>query len=110
MRGRILSVAVVLALAGCASAGSTSSTTGAKPVSATPPGSTAGEWAVSIVGTPFMFVFRTAVCGASVVLAAPTAAFLSLGLDPSGEAMHTLGKGVATNCSPPYVLTPNSVS
>lgn len=109
MRGRILSVAVVLALAGCATAGSTSST-GTKPVSASPPGSTAGEWAVSIVGTPFMFVFRTAVCGASVILAAPTAAFLSLGLDPYGEGMHTLGRGVATNCSPPYVLTPNSVS
>jgi len=109
MRGRILGVAAALVLAGCASSGSTSSTSGGKSVSASPPGSTAGEWATSIVGTPFMFVFRTAICGASVALAAPTAAFLSLGLDPSGEAMHTLGEGVAANCSPPYVLTPNSV-
>jgi len=67
----------------------------------------AGEWAVAAVGTPFFLAFKTAVCGASLVVAAPAAAAIALTDSPYGMTVSELGDGVAVNCGPPYVLSPN---
>ena len=66
---------------------------------------TAAGWAVSIIGTPFALAFKTVVCGATIVVAAPIAGMLALGAD-SGEGYQALGDGIAQNCGPPYVVSP----
>lgn len=67
----------------------------------------AGQWAVAAIGTPFYLVFKTAVCGASLVVAAPAAAVLTIADSPYGMTVNQLGDGVADNCGPPYVLSPS---
>ena len=79
---------------------------------------TAAGWAVSIIGTPFALAFKTVVCGASIVIAAPVAGFLALGADPSGEGYKALGDGIAQNAgrlmwsrlTPPAELPPAAAS
>ncbi len=66
---------------------------------------TAAGWAVSIIGTPFALAFKTVVCGATLVVAAPVAGMLALGSDAS-EGYQALGDGIAQNCGPPYVVSP----
>ena len=67
----------------------------------------AGQWAVAAVGTPFYLVFKTAVCGATLVVAAPAAAIIALADSPYSMSVNQLGDGVAANCGPPYVLSPS---
>lgn len=67
----------------------------------------AGQWAVAAIGTPFYLAFKTAVCGATLVVAAPAAAVLTVADSPYGLSVDQLGDGVATNCGPPYVLSPS---
>jgi hypothetical protein len=76
---------------------------------ATRPSATAAGWAVSIIGTPFALAFKTVVCGASLVVAAPIAGILALGAD-SSEGYQALGDGIAQNCGPPYVVSPYAAS
>lgn len=66
-----------------------------------------GDAVVSAVSAPFLIVFRGVVCAASVVVAAPTAALVSLS-EPRliGPTTASLGDGLAANCGPPYVLSP----
>ncbi len=128
MSRRAVVVPLMLALAACASApdpagpnatlaplpttyapGPVPLTPAAPPVT-TRSAPTAAGWAVSIIGTPFALVFKTVVCGASLVLAAPAAGFLTLGVDPTGEGYQVLGDGIAQNCGPPYVVSPYSAS
>ena len=59
----------------------------------------------SIIGTPFALAFKTVVCGATLVVAAPVAGMLALGSDAS-EGYQALGDGIAQNCGPPYVVSP----
>jgi hypothetical protein len=66
----------------------------------------AGHVAVAVVGTPVFLAVKTVVCGASLVVAAPTAAVLALADGPYGQGMQTLGDGVRYNCGPPYILRP----
>ncbi|MGI9437356.1 MAG: hypothetical protein ACR2Q4_21420 [Geminicoccaceae bacterium] len=67
----------------------------------------AGQWAVAAVGTPFYLAFKTVICGASVVVAAPTAAIIALADSPYSIGVDKLGDGLAANCGPPYVLSPS---
>lgn len=67
----------------------------------------AGQWAVAAIGTPFYLAFKTAVCGATLVVAAPAAAALAIADSPYGMSVDELGDGVAANCGPPYVLSPS---
>lgn len=67
----------------------------------------AGQWAVAAIGTPFYLVFKTAACGATLVVAAPAAAVLAIADSPYGMSVNQLGDGVAANCGPPYVLSPS---
>lgn len=76
------------------------------PETRAPPSATAGpsDWALAIVGTPFVFAFRTVVCAATAVVAAPTAGLLAL-TEESREGLGYLRYGLAENCGPPYVLS-----
>lgn len=67
------------------------------------PAASAGpsDWALAIVGTPFVFAFRAVVCTATAVVAAPTAGFLALSEDPRPGLLY-LRDGLAQNCGPPY--------
>jgi hypothetical protein len=61
------------------------------------------DWALAVVGTPFVLGFRAVVCAASVVVAAPTAALFAVSEDPHG-GFDYLRDGLAQNCGPPYVV------
>jgi hypothetical protein len=75
------------------------------PVETTRPAATAGpsDWALAIVGTPFLFAFRVVACATTAVLAAPTAGFLALTPDPQ-PGLAYLRDGLGDNCGPPYVV------
>ena len=87
MRGRATVLTMIL-LAGCATAAPEPAPPGGRPVPlhAVPdaaersPAASAGpsDWALAILGTPFVFAFRTAVCAATAVVAAPTAGLVAL--------------------------------
>jgi hypothetical protein len=68
----------------------------AKPVSAGP-----SDWALAIIGTPFVFAFRVVACAATAVVAAPTAGLLVLTPHP-GPDLAYLRDGLGQNCGPPY--------
>ncbi len=72
-------------------------------------GASAGQWAASVLGTPFYLVFKGAVCGATLVVAGPAAAFFALSEANRQPALAALGDGIASNCGPPYVLTPSRI-
>jgi len=67
----------------------------------------AGKVAVAVIGTPVYLAFKAVVCGASIVVAAPTAALIALSDSPYATGVDKLGDGVAANCGPPYVLSPS---
>ena len=75
----------------------------AAPAPTAEPARSAGpsDWAVAIVGTPFVFAFRTVVCAATAVMAGPTAGLLALSDDP-GPGLAYVRDGLAQNCGPPY--------
>jgi hypothetical protein len=99
---------LALALAACATSHGPSAS--ADGVTSTSSGASASGWAVAIIGTPFALGFKTVVCAATLVVAAPVAGILTLGVDPSGEGYHVLGDGIAQNCGPPYVISPSTAS
>jgi hypothetical protein len=101
-------------LAGCATAahepapdaGATTTHQAAPyPVETTRPAVSAGpsDWALAIVGTPFVFAFRVVTCAATAVVAAPTAGWLLLTPDPQ-PGMAYLRDSLGQNCGPPYVV------
>jgi hypothetical protein len=63
----------------------------------------ASDVALSVVGTPFVFAFRTLVCATSAVVAGPTAALFAVSDDPRG-GFADLRHGLAQNCGPPYAV------
>ena len=73
---------------------------------ATPsPASAAGpsDWALAIVGTPFVFAFRVVTCAATAVVAGPTAGLLAFS-DEREAGLAYLRDGLAQNCGPPYAV------
>src|SRR5918996_3657781 len=108
-RATFLSLAL---LAGCATAGpapdpdATSALAGA-PDEAKTSGytSSAGpsDWALAIVGTPFVFAFRVVTCAATAVVAAPTAGVLAF-TEEYRPGLAYLRDGLAQNCGPPYAV------
>jgi hypothetical protein len=61
------------------------------------------DWALAIVGTPFVFAFRTVVCAATAVVAGPTAGLLAFS-EEREEGLAYVRDGLAQNCGPPYVV------
>jgi hypothetical protein len=108
-RGALLLVAF---LAGCATAAAERGpyAGAAVPLHAAPdaakrstPAASAGpsDWALAIIGTPFVFALRVATCAATAVVAAPTAGLLTLTPDPK-PGLAYLRDGLGQNCGPPY--------
>ena len=110
MPRKILVVLLALALAACATSREPSASDDGGGATSTGPTASPSGWAVAIIGTPFALGLKTVVCAATLVVAAPVAGFLTLGVDPSGEGYQVLGDGIAQNCGPPYVVSPSSAS
>jgi hypothetical protein len=110
MSRKILVVLLALALSACATSNGPPPSTGGGDVKPSGPTASASGWAVAIIGTPFAVGLKTVVCAATLVVAAPAAGFLTLGVDPSGEGYRVLGDGIAQNCGPPYVVSPYAAS
>jgi hypothetical protein len=74
-----------------------------RPVQTARPAGSAGpsDWALAIIGTPFVFAFRVVTCAATAVVAAPTAGLLTLTPDPK-PGLAYLREGLGQNCGPPY--------
>jgi hypothetical protein len=70
------------------------------------PSASAGpsDWALAIVGTPFVFAFRTVVCAATAVVAGPTAGLLAF-TEERELGLAYVRDGLAQNCGPPYVVS-----
>jgi hypothetical protein len=60
---------------------------------------------LSALGTPFLIAFKIPVCTATLIIAAP-AAGISESVESGAKARQVLADGVASNCGPPYLLTP----
>ena len=100
---------LALMLAGCAAspAGPSESVPGAPSSQPSPPDADPARTAVAVMGTPFFFAFKVAVCATTAVIAAPVAALLALVEEPHrGQKRQELNEGFARNCGPPYVLSP----
>ena len=110
MSRTVLAVPLALALAACATGAPPPAADQAAPPPVAKPGATPAGWAVAIVGTPFAFAFKTVVCAASLVIAAPIAGMLALHPDPYPEGLETLDDGIANNCGPPWVVSPYAAS
>jgi hypothetical protein len=111
MQRLALILATLAALAGCASSGANDGVARQAGYQDTSSGggASAGQIAVSVIGTPFYLVFKGAVCGATLVVAGPAAAFFALTPQYRDDAMRSLGEGLEANCGPPYVLSPASL-
>ncbi len=94
---------VVVALAACAGAPDPAPAT----QSTAPPVS--GVSVVSVIGTPFLIIFKIPVCILTLVVAGPVAGISELS-DPDtaggADVRRGLSDGIATNCGPPYVVSP----
>jgi hypothetical protein len=109
-RASFLSLAL---LAGCTTA-ATAPPPGGAPSGPTAPAAVAtpgaapaagpSDWALAIVGTPFVFAFRVVTCAATAVVAAPTAGLLALS-EEYRPALAYLRDGLAQNCGPPYAVS-----
>jgi hypothetical protein len=66
----------------------------------------AGDLAVSVIGTPFLWIVKGVACVATVAIAAPAGAVLALRPDIYRQEAPYLGDSVAASCGPPWVLSP----
>jgi hypothetical protein len=96
-------------LAGCATAARDPSpdpapaTREAVPRTVETAGPRPSDWALAVIGTPFVFAFRVVACAATAVVAAPTAGLLTLAPDPQ-PGLAYLRDGLGQNCGPPYAM------
>jgi hypothetical protein len=67
------------------------------------PATSAGpsDWALAVIGTPFVFAFRVVTCAATAAVAAPISGLLVLTPDPK-PGLAYLRDGLGQNCGPPY--------
>lgn len=65
-----------------------------------------GDWVVSVLGTPFLWLFKGVACVTTVAIAAPAGAVLALRPDVYRQEAPFLGDSVATHCGSPWVLSP----
>ena len=110
MSRRFVAVPLALALAACASATPPPEAAAGPVPEVAEPRATPAGWAISVVGTPFALGFKTVVCAASLVVAGPIAGVLVLSPYPSDQGLEILGDGIASNCGPPYVVSPYAAS
>ncbi len=109
MSRTILVVPLALLLAACAGSAEPPAVVEGQMAPAAKPATPAG-WAVSIVGTPFVVAFKSVFCVATVAIAAPIAGVMALDPDPYDDGLEALGDGIASNCGPPWVISPYDAS
>lgn len=98
---------VALSMAGCAT-GATGPAGVDRPASVPPP-APAGGAVVAVIGTPFFFLFKTVVCGATLVVAPPISALVALTDREDKESIRRrLDEGTTMNCFGPYWLSSSS--
>lgn len=113
MTARTACLALIL-LAGCATASPEPAVEGRSTAAPLPEATSApvppphagaaprpSDWALTVVGTPFVLGFRAVVCAASTVVAGPMAALFAVSPDPRLGFAY-LRDGLAQNCGPPY--------
>jgi len=64
---------------------------------------------LSIVGTPFLIIFKIPVCLVTAVVAAPLAGLSELPSTANTEGLdmrNQLENGLAQNCGPPWTISP----
>jgi ABC-type sugar transport system substrate-binding protein len=108
MSRKLRVLALVVALGACATGSGPPAVDGESAPASAESGASPAGWAVAIVGTPFALAFKTAICAASLAIAAPIAGLLVLDPDPYSEGHEILGDGIANNCGPPYVVSPHA--
>jgi hypothetical protein len=97
-RSAILMTILTIMLGACSSPPSAlDGTTAAHP--------SASSVVLSALGTPFLLAFKIPVCTATLIVAAP-AAGASETVESGAIGRKILADGVASNCGPPYLLTP----
>ena len=102
MRTSLVLLCVVVALAGCGTAPTRSSSPSERIAVIHP-----GNAAVSVLGTPFYLAVKGATCAASAAIAVPVAGIAaSSNSHFAPEIQRGLGDGINQNCGPPYVLSP----
>ena len=69
----------------------------------------AGRVFLSIIGTPFLIAFKIPVCAATIAVSAPLAGVSEISgpAAPDGADLRQgLSEGLASNCGPPYAVSP----
>jgi hypothetical protein len=109
-RATLLTLAL---LAGCATAGpdpapeagaAATRERAPRPVETASASAGPSDWALAIVGTPFVFAFRVVTCAATAVVAGPTAGLLAFS-EERELGLAYVRDGLAQNCGPPYVVS-----
>ena len=109
MTGRVVIGLLALSITACAtSPGGPARTPETASTPSASPGSAGGQ-VVAAIGTPFFLVFKTVVCGATLVIAPPISALVALTDRDDREVIRQrLDEGTARNCGPPWVLSPTT--
>jgi hypothetical protein len=102
MRTRVVTLCLVVALVGCETSPTYSSSRKEQMTVLHP-----GDAVVSALGTPFYLAFKSVTCVLSAAIAAPVAGIAALSESHfAPEIRRGLGDGINENCGPPYVLSP----
>jgi len=75
------------------------------PEGSSAPQPTTSSVVLSVLATPFLIATKIPVCTATLIVAAPVAG-ASETVASGAMARRILADGVASNCGPPYLLTP----
>ena len=102
MRTRVVTLCLVVALVGCETPPTYSSSRKEQMTVLHP-----GDALVSALATPFYLAFKSVTCVVSAAIAAPVAGIAALSESHfSPDIRRGLGDGINENCGPPYVLSP----
>jgi hypothetical protein len=105
MRTSLVSLCLVVALGGCETAPTYSSSPSEQMTVVHP-----GDAVASVLGTPFYLAFKGVTCAVSAAIAVPVAGIAALSESYFAPAIQRgLGDGINQNCGPPYVLSPYRV-
>ena len=104
MRTRVVTLCLVVALVGCETPPTYSSSRKEQMTVLHP-----GDAVVSALGTPFYLAFKSVTCVLSAAIAAPVAGIAALSDSHfAPEIRRGLGDGINENCGPPYGAQPLS--
>jgi hypothetical protein len=109
MARRVVIGLLALSIAACATApGGPLPAPGS--AAAPPPGAVSvGSQVVAVIGTPFYFIYKTVVCGATLVVAPPMSGLVAAtDRDDRQVIRRRIDEGTTQNCGGPWYLQPAS--